>query len=531
LTIPHPRTGSDYDVFHFIGHGGIPNEIGEMTLAFKAKKAARGAARGDAAEGGGSRSGARESGRPGDGEASLCTHDTIVRMLRSAAKERSLKVAVLMACNTRAIALRLANEARVAHVIAWRSALDNAAAVVFSSHFHRGLHDGLDAPRAFRRAMTMMRMAPEASGMHYAFDDPDDAILLADGVGAAQQRVTRVGLPILLAAPPLIAAPTLGGMASGDAPLSGDAEDAMWTLYSAFFGRDKSKRVQTAGGYPTCGLVANEVGGDATRVAQHYASEFSGMYPGGTFCIDLGTFCVDLGTCADPRERAAHFFADVERLLAGSSVGGGLSGDIVSARGATSGEMGGALAGAEGGEKATLLVATGVGSAETARAWIQLLGERDLGRCDVVIASTLPRAELSSVFSELLGDAPIVVVEPVARVAHRVFCVCALRDGRIASAGDDGAITLWRSVDEERRRLVRSATLGQYGAPGCFVWTLAQLEDGRLASGECSFMYRYTLRESCSQFDSLPLTSLTIPPTRKVATTLRTRSSSGRCGR
>ena len=29
-------------------------------------------------------------------------------------------------------------------------------------------------------------------------------------------------------------------------------------------------------------------------------------------------------------------------------------------------------------------------------------------------------------------------------------------------------------------------------------------------------MYRYSLRESCSQFDSLPVTSLTIPPTRKV---------------
>ena len=27
--------------------------------------------------------------------------------------------------------------------------------------------------------------------------------------------------------------------------------------------------------------------------------------------------------------------------------------------------------------------------------------------------------------------------------------------------------------------------------------------------GEFSFMYRYILRESCSQFDSLPLTSLT----------------------
>ena len=35
-----------------------------------------------------------------------------------------------------------------------------------------------------------------------------------------------------------------------------------------------------------------------------------------------------------------------------------------------------------------------------------------------------------------------------------------------------------------------------------------------LPRGECSFLYRYILRESYSQFDSLPLTSLTIPPTR-----------------
>jgi hypothetical protein len=33
-----------------------------------------------------------------------------------------------------------------------------------------------------------------------------------------------------------------------------------------------------------------------------------------------------------------------------------------------------------------------------------------------------------------------------------------------------------------------------------------------LVSKVSSFMYRYILRESCSQFDSLPLTSLTIPP-------------------
>ena len=32
--------------------------------------------------------------------------------------------------------------------------------------------------------------------------------------------------------------------------------------------------------------------------------------------------------------------------------------------------------------------------------------------------------------------------------------------------------------------------------------------------GEFSFMYRYIPRESCSQFDSLPLTSLTISPRR-----------------
>ena len=33
-------------------------------------------------------------------------------------------------------------------------------------------------------------------------------------------------------------------------------------------------------------------------------------------------------------------------------------------------------------------------------------------------------------------------------------------------------------------------------------------------TGECSFIYRYILRESCSQFDSLPLTYLTISPSR-----------------
>jgi hypothetical protein len=38
------------------------------------------------------------------------------------------------------------------------------------------------------------------------------------------------------------------------------------------------------------------------------------------------------------------------------------------------------------------------------------------------------------------------------------------------------------------------------------------VERGVEDDGELYFMYRYILRESCSQFDSLPLTSLTIPP-------------------
>ena len=40
--------------------------------------------------------------------------------------------------------------------------------------------------------------------------------------------------------------------------------------------------------------------------------------------------------------------------------------------------------------------------------------------------------------------------------------------------------------------------------------TYAPPSQSNYGAGECSFMYRYIVRESCSQFDSLPLTSLTI---------------------
>ena len=47
--------------------------------------------------------------------------------------------------------------------------------------------------------------------------------------------------------------------------------------------------------------------------------------------------------------------------------------------------------------------------------------------------------------------------------------------------------------------------------------------------GECSFIYRYISRESCSQFDSLPLTSLTISKSRSTRT--RTCSTFRACAR
>jgi hypothetical protein len=55
----------------------------------------------------------------------------------------------------------------------------------------------------------------------------------------------------------------------------------------------------------------------------------------------------------------------------------------------------------------------------------------------------------------------------------------------------------------------------------------------KIAEGGCSFMYRYISRESCSQFDSLPLTSVTISPRRirppqREATARRRRSASSR---
>ena len=63
----------------------------------------------------------------------------------------------------------------------------------------------------------------------------------------------------------------------------------------------------------------------------------------------------------------------------------------------------------------------------------------------------------------------------------------------------------------ENQRLAMSGVMGTgTGARGPVE---EETEERVRLQGECSFMYRYILRESCSQFDSLPLTYLTIPST------------------
>ena len=88
------------------------------------------------------------------------------------------------------------------------------------------------------------------------------------------------------------------------------------------------------------------------------------------------------------------------------------------------------------------------------------------------------------------------------------FCASAVRK----AATQDGAAAA--AAAETEAAATAHGTVGADDDALGYLLTL-QLVD---ATGE-SFMYRYILRESCSQFDSLPLTYLTIP------------SKQGRCAR
>ena len=71
-----------------------------------------------------------------------------------------------------------------------------------------------------------------------------------------------------------------------------------------------------------------------------------------------------------------------------------------------------------------------------------------------------------------------------------------MRDAPAATAADDDSAA------------ARCASAKIARVEGCTVDTAAPVVVRGVEHGECSFMYRYILRESRSQFDSLPLTSL-----------------------
>ena len=75
--------------------------------------------------------------------------------------------------------------------------------------------------------------------------------------------------------------------------------------------------------------------------------------------------------------------------------------------------------------------------------------------------------------------------------------------------------TLSFTIEDETTTTLRESIEGKWGADsnGSTTRSRSERHHKRVTiTGECSFTYRYILRESCSQFDSLPLTSLTISP-------------------
>ena len=113
--------------------------------------------------------------------------------------------------------------------------------------------------------------------------------------------------------------------------------------------------------------------------------------------------------------------------------------------------------------------------------------------------------------------------------AHRLWAADVAKGG--ASGASEASALLRRAGADIRAIIAESKRVGNVLSPSAVRG--AQLEGDALKTarsalaaaaataaaataprghGACSFMYRYILRESCSQFDSLPLTSLTISP-------------------
>jgi hypothetical protein len=120
-------------------------------------------------------------------------------------------------------------------------------------------------------------------------------------------------------------------------------------------------------------------------------------------------------------------------------------------------------------------------------------------------------------------EAALHVVDQVVALARQVFDIDALKN-KMSHAGTTAADALGglglgglaahaSSAELHAALWQRLATLCDgIHAFTLQVWTLRRVmvkKRDPVSEGECSFIYRYILRESCSQFDSLPLTSLT----------------------
>ena len=106
---------------------------------------------------------------------------------------------------------------------------------------------------------------------------------------------------------------------------------------------------------------------------------------------------------------------------------------------------------------------------------------------------------------------------PAASTARGVLNGCWTWTRRRAPAlgGSDSAIDPSDVARDKTRPLERGKIETVLFRAQSKEWVVAKAEYVRAVSysdekGECSFMYRYILRESCSQFDSLPLTYSTI---------------------
>ena len=138
-------------------------------------------------------------------------------------------------------------------------------------------------------------------------------------------------------------------------------------------------------------------------------------------------------------------------------------------------------------------------------------------------ASSAQRRAQDSVQTAADGDPNLAAAKARGTATQSGIVVAAAREEKAKETKMAGVTAHSKKLSEMSR--TREETLENEDEAQRWVWSeqmrppvprrcpqvLQELLDRCWDQGEFSFMYRYILRESCSQFDSLPLTSLTIP--------------------